>query len=441
MKKLFIIFIAIIALIGCEREPPTQPVLNIPPETRIFVEGIVDTVPARQVIHWWGNDPDGFVVGYHYNWDGGEDTIFTVLTCDTFVLRAEDTVNFHILTVWAKDNEDAIDPTPAELTIPVRNSPPTVEFKDKSLPDDTTLCVATFYLVAHDIDGDESVAGFYYRLDTDISRSFIPVDTPYVTLRDITPGERTFYAWAVDESNALSDSISYTWWVEEIVSDILIVDDEPGAGAGLFYKEIMESLGLNYNLWRIEDALPYSPFDVEITINELGFTTIIWYTGKDICHLSDAQKPMERYLDDGKNLLLVSPSALNDLYYNVAIPSAFVYNYIGVDTSTLTEDYMDNVLPSGYVISRDTLVTGYPDSLTMSVPIISMFDAFEATEDADVIYRLPESGLWEGRPGVAVRHPAQNPNCVFFSIPIDKLNGLGNAGDVVRYVLTEEFGY
>ncbi len=436
MRKFFIIIIAIIALIGCEREPPTQPVLNIPPETRIFVEGIVDTVPARQVIHWWGNDPDGFVVGYHYNWDGGEDTIFTVLTCDTFVLRAEDTVNFHTLTVWAEDNEDAIDPTPAELTIPVRNSPPTVEFKDKSLPDDTTLCVATLYLVAHDIDGDESVAGFYYRLDTDISRSFIPVDTPYVTLRDITLGERTFYAWAVDESNALSDSISYTWWVEEIVSDILIVDDEPGAGAGLFYKEIMESLGLNYNLWRIEDALPYSPFDVEITINELGFTTIIWYTGRDVSHLPDAQKPVERYLDDGKNFLLVSPSVLNG-FYDPEIPSPFPDNYLGVDLATVI---WDKLIPIGSIISRDTLISGYPDSLKVS-SFISKFDAFEAVEGTEVIYRLSESGLWEGRLGVAVRHPAQNPNCVFFSIPIDKLNGLGNAGDVVRYVLKEEFGH
>lgn len=436
MKKFFIIIIAIIALIGCEREPPTQPVLNIPPETHIFVEGIVDTIPARQVIHWWGNDPDGFVVGYHYNWDGGEDTIFTVLTCDTFVLRAEDTVNFHILTVWAKDNEDAIDPTPAELTIPVRNSPPTVEFKDKSLPDDTTLCVATLYLVAHDIDGDESVAGFYYRLDTDISRSFIPVDTPYVTLRDITLGERTFYAWAVDESNALSDSISYTWWVEEIVSDILIVDDEPGAGAGLFYKEIMESLGLNYNLWRIEDALPYSPFDAEITINELGFTTIIWYTGRDICHLSDAQKPMERYLDDGKNLLLVSPSVLNG-FYDPEIPSPFPDNYLGVDLATVI---WDKLIPIGSIISRDTLISGYPDSLKVS-SFISKFDAFEAVEGTEVIYRLSESGLWEGRLGVAVRHPAQNPNLLFFSVPLDKLNGLGNAGDVVRYVLEDEFGH
>ncbi|PIS24479.1 MAG: hypothetical protein COT45_04315, partial [bacterium (Candidatus Stahlbacteria) CG08_land_8_20_14_0_20_40_26] len=412
MKKFCIIFISIITLIGCEKEPPTEPVLNIPPETHIFVEGLVDTVPARQVIHWWGNDPDGWVVGYYYNWDEG-DTVFTTLTCDTFVLRAEDTVNFHTLTVWAEDNEGATDPTPAGLTIPVRNSPPTVYFKDKSLPKDTTLPVATFYLEAEDIDGNESVAGFYYRLDTDISRSFIPADIPYVTLRDITPGERTFYAWAVDESNALSDSISYTWWVEGIVSDILLVDDEPGAGARPFYRDIIESMGLTYNLWRVEDGLPYSPFDVDITINELGFNTIIWYTGDDICHLSDAQKPVERFLDDEKTLFLVSPSALNNLYFNVAIPSAFVYNYLGVDTSTLTEDYMDIVLPPGYVISRDTLVTGYPDSLMMSVPIISMFDAFETTEEAAALYRLPETGRWEGRPCVAVRHPAHNPNCVF----------------------------
>ncbi|MCK4595620.1 hypothetical protein KAT73_02470 [candidate division WOR-3 bacterium] len=438
MKKFVIIVISVTAFIGCEREPPIEPVLNIPPETHIYVEGLVDTVPARQVIHWWGNDPDGWVVGYHYNWDGNEDTVFTTLTCDTFILTAEDTVNFHTMSVWAEDNEAAVDTTPAVLTIPVMNSPPTVYFKEGSLPKDTTFSVVTFYLEAEDVDGNESIKGFYYRLDTDVSMSFIHVDTPYVTLRDVIPSERTFFAWAVDESNAISDSISHTWWVEEVVSDILLVDEEPGAGARLFYKGILESMGLTYNLWRVEDALPYSPFDVDITVNELGFNTIIWFTGRDESQISHIQMTLEKYLDDDKKLFLVSHAVLSS-FYDPEIPSPFLYNYLGIDTAALNVDLIDNILPLGYTIYRDSLIDGYPDSLNVSA-FISKFDAFEVNDKAEVIYRLPESGLWEGRPGIAVRCPAQEPNLIFFSVPINKINGFGNASDVVRYVLEEEFG-
>ena len=79
IRRCSITLLVAIATIGCERKPPSIIVTNIPPDTHIFVEGMVDTVPARQIIHWWGNDPDGWVVGYHYNWDNSPDTVFTCL--------------------------------------------------------------------------------------------------------------------------------------------------------------------------------------------------------------------------------------------------------------------------------------------------------------------------------------------------------------------------
>ena len=202
-----LLFIGIIILTSCIKKPTETPIENIPPDTHIFVEGIVDTVPAKQVIHWWGNDPDGHVVGFYYNWDDDPDTIFTTLKVDTFTLQASDTINFHTFKVWAVDNENTLDPTPAVLTIPVKNSPPTVEFVRNTLPPDTTLPVATFYFEGHDIDGDQSVVGFYWSLDfeADTIIHFVERDTGYVTIRNIPEGERTITVWAVDESHALSD--------------------------------------------------------------------------------------------------------------------------------------------------------------------------------------------------------------------------------------------
>jgi len=35
--------------------------------TRLYTAGL-DTTPSRQIVHWWGDDPDGSVAGYYYQW-------------------------------------------------------------------------------------------------------------------------------------------------------------------------------------------------------------------------------------------------------------------------------------------------------------------------------------------------------------------------------------
>jgi len=438
MKKIAsaLFFMGIVIFSSCIKKPTEIPVENIPPDTHIFVEGTVDTVPAKQVIHWWGNDPDGYVVGYYYNWDDSPDTIFTTLKVDTFTLQASDTINFHTLKVWALDNENAWDPTPAVLTIPVKNSPPTVEFVRNTLPPDTTLPVATFYFEGHDIDGDQSVGGFYWRLDfeDDTVIHFIERDTGYVTIRNIPEGERTITVWAVDESHALSDSITHTWYVIPVVGDILFLDDNTSSQADNFYRQIMDNNFFGqYTYYRIEYGLPYSPFDVNAIINELGFNYIIWYTGDDYEHFSYAQKYIETYLSNHKKLFLISPACLNS-FYNPENPSPFMSQFLGVDTVTA----WDKFILKGYNILPQA--SGY-DTLEVQLSLISKFDGFEVTPDATPLYRLPDFTAWQGNPVCALKKPDQNPDLVFFSIQFHALDGRGNAESIFLHILRDELGY
>ncbi len=65
--------VTIAALIaGCEVDPG-RPHGNLPPSTWLSVQAHtsgLDTTNYRQVLYWWGSDPDGEVVAYAYRWSG-----------------------------------------------------------------------------------------------------------------------------------------------------------------------------------------------------------------------------------------------------------------------------------------------------------------------------------------------------------------------------------
>jgi len=87
------IFIVVLALIiTCAKNPfhpekKATPPGNQPPETYLFLFMIpdtivtqdsvkidttiteIDTTASKQVLHWWGDDSDGQVIGYYIQWD------------------------------------------------------------------------------------------------------------------------------------------------------------------------------------------------------------------------------------------------------------------------------------------------------------------------------------------------------------------------------------
>lgn len=424
MKRILVSLIITVLMVSCSKKPREELVPNLPPETYIFVEGRVDTVPAKVVLHWYGNDPDGYVVGFFYNWDNDSDTVFTTANYDTFSLTSAGSVQVHIFKIWAEDNQGAVDPTPASVTIPVINSPPTIQFKIGTLPPDTTLPVTTFYLEWHDIDGDSTVIGYYWQLNSDTPH-FVPVDSTHITITNLPPGPDTVYFWAVDENSAVSDTIADTIFVKPINGSILLVDDDPDVTADEFYTRILDSLGVTYTIWKIDRGLPYSPIDQRYIISNLGFNLIIWYTGETSSHVKDVYGYLTEYLDNGHKLFLSGSGVFIDLDSTL-----FVRNYMHIDS--LIPD--KTILPSHPVfrVVDDML---YPDTL-MTLTIIPRVDVFTVESPATIVYETQVLGI-DDPVGVMLKYPADNPDIIVFSLKIHKLGG--DLGQLFDHILRDEF--
>jgi hypothetical protein len=137
---------------GCAKEENIA-LPNTAPETFIAVaDSVRNPTVYIQDVHWWGDDIDGEVIGYEYRWfqDPTEpgcpiDTgwVFTVETSHEFHIPVtQGIVRTHRVEVRAVDDDEAVDPTPSALSVPVTNSPPTVALRDKNdLPDTTYRCL------------------------------------------------------------------------------------------------------------------------------------------------------------------------------------------------------------------------------------------------------------------------------------------------------------
>jgi len=130
-----------VGLAGCSSKSPSGPKQDQPPETHLFLvigdsldQVSADTLPgryfSRQVLHWYGDDPDGEVIGYQWAWDdtsAGQWT-FTDKVADTFYVPIRDTMGYFTFSSGRWIMIQTLDPTPAIMTFPIINSPPEVNF-------------------------------------------------------------------------------------------------------------------------------------------------------------------------------------------------------------------------------------------------------------------------------------------------------------------------
>ena len=120
----------------CDKNPfhppkKSKPVSSQPPETYLFlfiaadsvgmdstlvdITGI-DTTTSKQVLHWWGDDSDGQVIGYYIQWDHQDEPTWTTSEYDTFYVPIRTNFDRFTFRVWAVDNDSLKDPTPAVQT-------------------------------------------------------------------------------------------------------------------------------------------------------------------------------------------------------------------------------------------------------------------------------------------------------------------------------------
>lgn len=225
VKRLLIISLCIPVFLelGCKENIADRPFANQTPRTYLwlFPDSTIGVGVSRQHIRWWGDDPDGVILGYlfsfavfpnqvttlpnpdtlRYTFVTSNDTLIafpldTLFSNFTVFVRAVDNTfpgvpNQSIIRLtprpyWDKNDDGvldandielpsplgALDPIGAVQTFPVRNTPPAIVFaQNPSDPNvalkqpDTTFTVATFAFKGSDFDGDNTLLSYRIALN------------------------------------------------------------------------------------------------------------------------------------------------------------------------------------------------------------------------------------------------------------------------------------
>ncbi len=340
-----IILLLIIAMVACTEtgnEPRNE---NLAPETEIFLfpdnPDSINQQKSRLQVHWWGEDPDGVVLGYYFRWVGlsenwsfttSNDSLFslpigsadTTYVIEVMAVDTEGNKKYDISVIWNGDDIgpepfiDAngngvwdegeiyfdlglIDPTPASMKFPIKNSPPEIEWNKESIIPEETFPVITVAWDATDLDGDESIVSIDLAINDVNMAVELPGNTRLVTLRikDVNAADpeleilingsedRIFdetltgiklddfnrlYVRATDISGSSSEvqplpDTSRTWFIKKPKGDLLVIDDySGGTDAETFYNDLFA---------QIDNGNYADKFDVmDIEITQLPFANI-----------------------------------------------------------------------------------------------------------------------------------------------------------------------
>lgn len=219
------IFAAIVFLViggsGCTKEYSNQIHPNTPPQTFFWLSSDSAIAPgiSKQEIRWWGEDVDGYIVGYLVALDSNKvmipqpDTLrysFTTATDSVIIFPLQKAQQTFLVAVRAIDNtftyrlpvgaqirlspfpywdknengvfdsfdarldglSGAIDSHGASQQFPTKNTPPTINYvydqKNPLVyaqPPITTFPVASFSWVGHDFDGDNTIKSYKVSLN------------------------------------------------------------------------------------------------------------------------------------------------------------------------------------------------------------------------------------------------------------------------------------
>lgn len=517
MKKITLILSILILIWSCSRwdfDDPSDPVANLAPETHLALLGLdsifvsiadtieyidsisgtvtydtiwsynlgdtadtsiihgilpnafLDTMTSRQHLNWWGEDPDGNVTGYYYKWNTDTGWTFTQAEEALFFVPIRQSFDVFSFFVKAIDNDSLVDPTPAVLTLPIRNSLPEVEFRYMSNPqlDDMdgdiayTFPMRTFVWDMTDQDGIESITDVFYALDDTCDTCWIRLDagTSSIMLIDIEPGSHVFYVKIRDIAGAESAIIQFPdpaniyepdyWEVKPAIGNVLVVDDfdqDSQNNALQWLSALMDTLvgDTGYSVWEVGKRLPYSQKDVTESLNY--FDHVIWnsaYTGPEV--YGDADISIFNYVLGGGNFFIAVAEVKDTSFAWFPIDSLFS---IVKKNGELTS----NRLLSSQLPNAPDLKT--PDEQGIYVTLRG-FENFEGAPNFHSLYRLPLPTTaydnWEGTPTVAGVYQFQDPptagKAVLLTIPLHNaynpvLDGNNNMYEFFDYIINDLF--
>jgi hypothetical protein len=461
-------FISIIFLLtvlaGCSKHFTSQPVPNQPPETFLTIvpDGTLRSTTSQQHLHWWGVDPDGFVTGYYISFDNLHWT-YTASNDSVMGLKLNTTDTTYKFYVAAIDDQGVRDPNPASLNYPIHNSPPVVTFVFHSDVPDSTYPVATFQWNGSDVDGNETITGFYYTLDDTTNPStwkYLSGDNSRVTLYKsdgLLEGKHAFYLKARDVAGAYSQTIrmpdtTKTWYVKEPKGDFLIIDDYGIADAtASFYTQMLDTLMGGRlkakDVWDIKDGYTstqrgkYVPALITPSFTESIklFKYILWYCDSNP-QMDIAQSSLPSFKAAGGKVLFVTG------FPQYPADARGFGDFAPIDN--IESGYFKSI-----IIYRDSLVSvdqSYPTLYRDINPAIYTYPrGLLPKSNARVIYQMGKSPLWASRDTVPIImgvKDADQPSIVMLSILLHRFGGNPGGGvpnnvpAFLRKVYYNEFG-
>ena len=450
-----LVAVAMVALIlaGCASEEDLN-ITNKPPETYL---AIADTVRHQttysQELRWWGDDVDGEVIAYEYRWfiDPREtgcslDSNWTRTgqTSKVFDLPVTNGESVHRFEVRAIDNLEIPDPTPCKLTLPVTNSPPSLEIWNSASLPDTTL--AAFQVKWHgtDPEGDTTIAGYMAWLDGNRQNAKIvtPPDTMVSLGRDDFSGRfnmtRTLNIIAIDTGCDTSEVVTHSWYVKEPKGDILLIDDLGKEGAAVeapsdqFYRSGLKTCGE----FSVLDLDKYkgimSAHNLPVLFPQ--YDVIVWYNDpRNVAslRLPLAENDLKTYVENGGSLLLVSTIALGS---GGALQDSLWPEMFGIDSL-----FVRLKPPTTNFDCQYWAVKGNAEAGLDSLKVTSQFPGPECIHPYDYPTVTP---LYYMPPGtvtlisqtkntenyyVGILNAWQAGKAAFISFPLSRSNGYGNA--------------
>lgn len=223
LKKIAQIFILSFLIISCSEEISNSQIENIAPETSLFLftDSAIAQQQSRLTVNWWGDDPDGLIIGYYISWNGNNWT-FTTSNDSTFALEIGASDTNYVFLVSSIDNYgngkydsevfqnginygaepfvDAnnngvfdegesftdigiIDPTPAQREFPIKNTAPTITWSETTTLPTESFPVMTIRWEADDLDGIESINNIYVALNDTSNFVLLDGNVRIVTIR------------------------------------------------------------------------------------------------------------------------------------------------------------------------------------------------------------------------------------------------------------------
>jgi len=397
MPLFLVLFSAILVLTlsACEEDAGPLPG-NLPPTTFLQIQGSdLDTLSYRQILNWWGSDPDGSILGYCISWDGAwvpptdaidcpfdSSFVFTTATTDTFLISIEGEFAERTFRVRAVDDDGIVDPVGREQLFRLSNFTPEVFWSNIFERPSLSLPAVSFAFTSRDEDGGETVSEYRIWLDgQDPSLEGRTVSDTLLALSvndfDDRYGERTVFVQAIDEANTVSDIIEHTWTVEEPPNKRFLLIDNVNSGTpgesieDAYYRSVMDSIAADdYFVYDVEARGGFRSGAEVLPLFRL-FEGVVWYGGKRnpnndasiSTNLETAETGLQEYLADGGNVVLAFPSAVGD---EAGLSPDFAEDVLGINGfyREIESGEHDVRIRSGSTVATPFLALG--DSLELS---------------------------------------------------------------------------